>query len=144
MTATRHARGCAAEGAGKDSEHTRRSACRRRPSRRRPDRRGQRASRSSRDIHPAILTEGGLSPALRALGRRSEVRVKLDVGFEHRLSDQVKVAGYHTVSEALTNGSKHANAARVWVSLRGEDDMLLLLSVRDQGAGGAAATRGSD
>ena len=96
----------------------------------------------SRGIHPAILTEGGLSPALKALGRRSDVRVKLDVGFEHRLPDQVEVAAYYIVSEALTNASKHANAARVWVSFRVEDDMLLL-SVRDDGAGGADATRGS-
>ena len=96
----------------------------------------------SRGIHPAILTEGGLSPALKALGRRSAVRVKLDVGFDCRLPDQVEVAAYYTVSEALTNASKHANAARVWVSLRVEDDMLLL-SVRDDGAGGADATRGS-
>jgi signal transduction histidine kinase len=96
----------------------------------------------SRGIHPAILTEGGLSPALKALGRRSPVRVKLDMGFEHRLPDQVEVAAYYTVSEALTNASKHANAARVWVSLRVEDDMLLL-SVRDDGVGGADASRGS-
>jgi signal transduction histidine kinase len=96
----------------------------------------------SRGIHPAILTEGGLSPALKALGRRSAVRVKLDVGFERRLPNQVEVAAYYTVSEALTNASKHANAARVWVSLRVEDDMLLL-SVRDDGAGGADATRGT-
>jgi signal transduction histidine kinase len=96
----------------------------------------------SRGIHPAILTEGGLSPALKALGRRSAVRVKLDVGFEHRLPDQVEVAAYYTVSEALTNASKHANATRVWVSLRVEDDTLLL-SVRDDGTGGADATRGT-
>ena len=96
----------------------------------------------SRGIHPAILTEGGLSPALKALGRRSEVRVKLEVGFEQRLPDQVEVAAYYTVSEALTNASKHANATRIWVSLRVEDEMLLL-SVRDDGAGGADATRGS-
>ena len=96
----------------------------------------------SRGIHPSILTEGGLSPALKALGRRSQVRVKLDVGFEDRLPDQVEVAAYYTVSEALTNASKHAGATRVWVSLRVEDDMLLL-SVRDDGVGGADARRGS-
>ena len=96
----------------------------------------------SRGIHPAILTEGGLSPALKALGRRSAVRVKLDVGFEHRLPDKVEVAAYYTVSEALTNASKHANAAHVWVSIRLEDNMLLL-SVRDDGEGGADATRGT-
>jgi len=96
----------------------------------------------SRGIHPAILTEGGLSPALKALGRRSNVRVKLDVGFEHRLPDQVEVAAYYTVSEALTNASKHANAGLVWVSLRVEGGVLLL-SVRDDGVGGADASRGS-
>ena len=96
----------------------------------------------SRGIHPAILTEGGLSPALKALGRRSEVRVKLEVGFEHRLPDHVEVAAYYTVSEALTNASKHANATRVWVSLRVDHDMLRL-SIRDDGVGGADANRGS-
>jgi signal transduction histidine kinase len=96
----------------------------------------------SRGIHPSILTEGGLSPALKALGRRSAVRVKLDIGFEHRLPDQVEVAAYYTVSEALTNASRHANATRVWVSLHGEDDTLHV-SIRDDGVGGADASRGS-
>jgi signal transduction histidine kinase len=96
----------------------------------------------SRGIHPSILTEGGLSPALKALGRRSPVRVKLDVGFEHRLPDHVEVAAYYTVSEALTNAAKHANAMRVWVSLRDERD-LLVLSLRDDGVGGADPSRGS-
>jgi signal transduction histidine kinase len=96
----------------------------------------------SRGIHPSILTEGGLSPALKALGRRSPVRVKLDVRFEHRLPDPVEVAAYYTVSEALTNASKHANPTRVWVSLRIEEDVLLL-SIRDDGVGGADASLGS-
>ncbi|HEX6460433.1 MAG TPA: GAF domain-containing protein [Thermoleophilaceae bacterium] len=96
----------------------------------------------SRGIHPSILTEGGLSPALKALGRRSPVRVKLDIGFEQRLSDHVEVAAYYTVSEALTNASKHANATRVWVSLRIDHDMLRL-SIRDDGVGGADPNRGS-
>src|SRR4051795_8572608 len=90
----------------------------------------------SRGIHPSILTEGGLLPALKALGRRSPVRVKLDVGFEHRLPDYVEVAAYYTVSEALTNAAKHANAARVSVSLHVERD-LLVLSILDDGVGGA-------
>ena len=96
----------------------------------------------SRGIHPSILTEGGLSPALKALGRRSPVRVKLDMGFEQRLPDHVEVAAYYTVSEALTNASKHANATRVWVSLRVERDVLRL-SIRDDGVGGADPNRGS-
>jgi signal transduction histidine kinase len=96
----------------------------------------------SRGIHPSILSEGGLAPALKALGRRSPVRVKLDMAFEQRLPDQVEVAAYYTVSETLTNASKHANSTRVWVSLRVDDDVLLL-SIRDDGVGGAHASRGS-
>ncbi len=96
----------------------------------------------SQGIHPAELTAGGLSPALKALGRRSAVRVELDVPFEDRLPDQVEVAAYYTVSEALTNASKHANATRVRVSLSIEDDVLLL-SIRDDGVGGADPRRGS-
>jgi PAS domain S-box-containing protein len=96
----------------------------------------------SRGIHPSILTEAGLSPALKALGRRSPVRVKLGLGFEQRLPNHVEVAAYYTVSEALTNASKHANATRVWVSLRVDHDTLLL-SIRDDGVGGADPNRGS-
>lgn len=96
----------------------------------------------SRGIHPSILTEGGLSPALKALGRRSAVRVKLSVGFERRLPDQVEVAAYYTVSEALTNAAKHASASHVWVSLQVPHGVLLL-SIRDDGVGGADASRGS-
>src|SRR5207244_8904585 len=58
------------------------------------------------------------------------------------LPDHVEVAAYYTVSEALTNASKHANATRVWVSLRVEHDMLRL-SIRDDGVGGADSSRGS-
>jgi signal transduction histidine kinase len=96
----------------------------------------------SQGIHPAELTAGGLSPALKALGRRSAIRVELDVPFEDRLPDQVEVAAYYTVSEALTNASKHASGTRVWVSLGIEDDVLRL-SIRDDGVGGADPRRGS-
>jgi signal transduction histidine kinase len=96
----------------------------------------------SQGIHPSILTEGGLSPALKVLGRRSPVRVKLDIGFERRLPDYVEVAAYYTVSEALTNASKHATATRTWVSLDVENDALLV-SIRDDGVGGADPSLGS-
>jgi signal transduction histidine kinase len=96
----------------------------------------------SRGIHPAVLTRGGLTPALKALKRRSAVRVTLDIHLEHRLPDQVEAAAYFTVSEALTNACRHANATRTWVSLRVEDDALLL-SIRDDGVGGADASQGS-
>jgi signal transduction histidine kinase len=64
------------------------------------------------------------------------------MGFEHRLADHVEAAVYYTVSEALTNASKHADATRVWVSLRLETAVLRLV-VRDVGVGGADPSRGS-
>jgi len=97
---------------------------------------------TSQGIHPAVLTEGGLVPALKALGRRSAVRVKLATTIEHRLPDQVEIAAYHTVSEAITNASKHAGATKLWVSMRLEDEVLHL-SIRDDGIGGADPRRGS-
>jgi signal transduction histidine kinase len=96
----------------------------------------------SRGIHPAVLTEGGLSPALKALGRRSPVRVKLDLRHDGRLPEQIEVAVYYTVSEALTNASKHAGASCVSVSLSVREDMLYL-SIGDDGIGGADPVLGS-
>ena len=97
----------------------------------------------SRGIHPAVLTRGGLTPALKALKRRSAVRATLDIHLEHRLPNQVEVAAYFTVSEALTNASRHANATRTWVSLRVEDDALLL-SIRDDGWEGPTRAKARD
>ena len=65
----------------------------------------------SRGIHPAILSEGGLGPALKALVRRSAVPVKLDLSVVERLDESVEVAAYYVVSEALTNSAKHAQAS---------------------------------
>src|ERR687891_1020623 len=96
----------------------------------------------SRGIHPAILTKGGLSPALEALALRSAVPVKLNVRHEQRLPDAVEVAGYYVASEALTNASKHADASRVEIDLDLEDANLRL-SIRDDGVGGADPGRGS-
>jgi signal transduction histidine kinase len=96
----------------------------------------------SRGIHPAILSEGGLGQALKALARRSAVPVKLEVSVEARLPEPVEVAAYYVVSEALTNATKHANATAVHVEARTTDGRLHL-SVRDDGVGGAEVGRGS-
>ena len=64
----------------------------------------------SHGIHPAILSEGGLEPALRALRRRSAVPVELDLHTERRLSEPVEVAAYYVVSEALTNAARRSVA----------------------------------
>jgi signal transduction histidine kinase len=96
----------------------------------------------SRGIHPAVLTQGGLAPALKALRRRSPVGVTLDIGFERRLPGQVEAAAYYTVSEALTNASKHANPTRVWIAVHLTNGTLHL-SIRDDGAGGTDPSRGT-
>jgi hypothetical protein len=67
----------------------------------------------SRGIHPAVLSKGGLSPALEALALRSAVPVKLNVRHEQRPPDAVEVAAYYVASEALTNVAKHPDASRV-------------------------------
>jgi signal transduction histidine kinase len=96
----------------------------------------------SRGIHPAILSEGGLGPALKALARRSAVPVHVEVPMEGRLPEPVEVAAYYVVSEALANAAKHANASAVHVEARTADGRLHL-SVRDDGVGGAELGRGS-
>ena len=96
----------------------------------------------SHGIHPAILSEGGLKPALRALCRRSAVPVELEVRAERRLPEPVEVAAYYVVSEALTNAAKHAGASVVNVELD-THDAILQLAIRDDGVGGADPGQGS-
>jgi signal transduction histidine kinase len=96
----------------------------------------------SRGIHPAILSEGGLGPALKALARRSAIPVELGACVGTRLPEPVEVAAYYVVSEALTNAAKHAHASAVHVDVHTADGRLRL-SVRDDGVGGADPARGS-
>ena len=96
----------------------------------------------SRGIHPAILTDGGLAPALKALARRSPVPVRLDVSVPGRLPERVEVAAYFIISEALANVAKHARASMVQVRAGIQDGALELL-IRDDGIGGADPSRGS-
>jgi signal transduction histidine kinase len=96
----------------------------------------------ARGIHPAILAEGGLAAALRALARRSPVPVTLDVRAAERLPERVEVTAYYVVSEALANAAKHAeaSAAHIEVEQTGE---AIRLTVRDDGIGGADPAHGS-
>jgi signal transduction histidine kinase len=96
----------------------------------------------SRGIHPAILSKGGLAPALRSLACRSVVPVELDVDVEGRLPDRVEVAAYYVVAEALTNTARHAHAAEVKVSAKATGGHLDLM-ISDDGAGGADPANGS-
>jgi signal transduction histidine kinase len=96
----------------------------------------------SRGIHPTILTEAGLGPALRALARRSEVPVDVDVRLDERLPEPVEAAAYYIASEALTNVAKHAKANVVQL-VAAHDNGVLTIDVRDDGIGGVDSTRGS-
>jgi GAF domain-containing protein len=96
----------------------------------------------SHGIHPAILSEGGLKPALAALRRRSVLPVELDLHVDRGLPERVEVAAYYVVSEALTNAAKHANASVVNVELDAHDETLSL-AIRDDGIGGADIRLGS-
>lgn len=90
----------------------------------------------SRGVHPAILSEGGLSPALKSLARRSPVPVQLEIGPVKRLPLPLEAAAYYVASEALTNAAKHAKASLAAVTLEWSDG-IVRLSIRDDGVGGA-------
>jgi signal transduction histidine kinase len=93
-------------------------------------------------LHPAILAEGGLRPALTTLARRSAVPVSLDIQVQGRLPEQAEIAAYYTVCEALANIAKYAHATSVDVRVT-EADSALHVRVRDNGSGGADFSRGT-
>jgi len=97
----------------------------------------------SRGLHPAVLSEDGLGPALSALALRSAVPVDLrvDIGTE-RFETPIEVAAYYVVSEALTNTAKHARASMAEIHAFVSDARLEIV-VRDDGQGGADSARGS-
>jgi len=93
-------------------------------------------------LHPAILAEGGLRMALKALARRCAVPVRLDLRVAGRLPESAEIAAYYAVSEALTNTIKHAHASAADVEASARDGVLHV-TVRDDGRGGAAFGSGS-
>jgi signal transduction histidine kinase len=98
----------------------------------------------ARGLHPSVLADGGLRPALTALARRSAVPVQLDVRVEGRLPEPAELAAYYAVSEALTNTAKHAHASAAEVAVEvGADQGTLRVYIRDDGRGGADSSRGS-
>ncbi len=89
----------------------------------------------ARGIHPAVLTDGGLGPALRGLARRSPVPVELSVP-DGRCDAAAEAAVYFVAAEGLTNAARYADATTVVVEVRREGDDLTV-EVRDDGRGGA-------
>jgi signal transduction histidine kinase len=96
----------------------------------------------ARGIHPAVLTDRGLGPALQALVRRAPVPVEITELPEERLSSPVEAAAYYVVAEAITNVAKYARASHVTVSVRSSRDCATV-TVSDDGVGGADAAHGT-
>jgi signal transduction histidine kinase len=95
----------------------------------------------ARGIHPAVLSDRGLGPALQAVAARSAVPVQLSMPSE-RLPAAVEAAIYYVVSEALANVAKYAQASRVTVEVARTDERAVV-AVADDGIGGADPGRGS-
>jgi signal transduction histidine kinase len=96
----------------------------------------------SRGLHPPILVEGGLGPAVRALARRSPVPVRVQVRADGRLPGSCEATAYYVAAEAFTNAAKHAAASAMDILIE-RGDGALTVQVRDNGVGGADDTRGS-
>ncbi len=96
----------------------------------------------ARGIHPAILTDRGLAPALEMLAGRASIPVEVRAEIEERLPGPVEAAAYYLVAEALTNASKHAQASAGHVIV-GREDGFAVIEVADDGVGGADERLGS-
>jgi PAS domain S-box-containing protein len=96
----------------------------------------------ARGIHPAVLSDRGLEPAIEALAARTPVPVRFAVELEDRLPEPVEAAAYYVVAEALTNAAKHSHASEVSVRIA-RDNGFARIEVADDGVGGAEADGGS-
>jgi signal transduction histidine kinase len=96
----------------------------------------------ARGIHPAILSDRGLAPAVQALTRRISLPIDCDLRVEGRLPYAVEAAAYFVVAEAITNVVKYSEAGRATVRAWREGDRVEV-EVVDDGIGGADAARGS-
>jgi len=96
----------------------------------------------ARGIHPAILTDRGLGPAIEALANRVPVSVEHEVVVDEHVSGAIEAAAYFVVAEALTNVVKYAGAGKARVSVRRDRDAVIVL-VDDDGVGGAKIGAGT-
>jgi signal transduction histidine kinase len=96
----------------------------------------------ARGIHPAIVSSGGLGPALKTLARRCAIPVTVHLELAGRIPESAEVAAYYVVAEAITNTTRHAQASGMDIDAR-IDGSNLVLSIRDDGIGGADSANGS-
>jgi signal transduction histidine kinase len=96
----------------------------------------------ARGIHPAVLSDHGLAPAIHVLVERAPITVECDLAFDDRLPAPIEAAAYFVVAEGLTNVIKYANATKAKVSVRRRSGALEVV-VADDGIGGARIDAGS-
>ena len=96
----------------------------------------------ARGLHPAVVSGHGLAVALESLATVTPLEVELKTDGLPRLPEPLEVAAYYVVSESLTNAAKHAQASRVSVEVRVEEDTLIA-EIIDDGIGGADSERGT-
>jgi signal transduction histidine kinase len=96
----------------------------------------------SQGIHPGVLTERGLGPALEELAYLAPMPVELAVPVEERLPEPVEAAAYYVVAEALANVAKYASAGAVSITVQRQNGTAIV-EVADDGVGGADPSRGS-
>ena len=96
----------------------------------------------ARGLHPAVLTDRGLGPALQSLANRAPFPVAIVGVPPPRLDEGVEAAVYYLVAESLTNAAKHAEASEARVEIEATDAEVVV-AIRDNGSGGAGMSRGS-
>ena len=96
----------------------------------------------ARGIHPAVLTDRGLGPAIESLAIRAPFPVEITEIPDERLAGPVEAAAYYVVAEAITNVAKYAQASHATVSVRRFNGRAMV-TVADDGVGGADPTKGS-
>jgi signal transduction histidine kinase len=97
----------------------------------------------ARGIHPTVLSDRGLGAAVEALAHRAPLPVEVAEVPAQELPEQVELAAYFVVSEALTNVARHAAATHASVTVTHDDDGRLAVEVRDDGVGGADIALGT-
>jgi len=93
-------------------------------------------------IHPQVLTDRGLAPAVAEIAERCPVPVEVRIDLPERPPEPVEAAAWFVLNEALTNIAKHSGAARARIEVHGHPEVLVV-DVHDDGVGGADATRGT-
>ncbi len=96
----------------------------------------------ARGIHPTVLSDHGLRPAVDALAARSTVRVSVHGELSRRAAPSVEATLYFTIAEALTNVSKYAEATAAVVTIANTDKHAQV-EIADDGRGGADPANGT-